>query len=65
MKETAGAQTLQLLVIEKVLEDKYDVSDKEVDAEFNKFKEQLGENFEQTLAQEGHTQESFKELSSL
>ena len=62
MKESAGEQTLQLIVIEKVLDDKYDVTDKEVDAEFDKFKEQLGESFEQTIAQEGHTPESFKDF---
>ena len=46
MKDSVGEQALQLIVIEKVLNDKYDVTDKEVDAEVNKMKEQLGENFD-------------------
>ena len=65
MKGIVGEQTLQLLIIEKVLDDKYDVSDKEIDEEYKKSEEQLGEAFEQTLAQEGHTPESFKKLIGL
>lgn len=65
MKGIVGDQTLQLLIIEKVLEDKYDVTDKEIDAEYKKTEEELGEAFEPTLAQEGHTPESFKKFLRL
>ncbi len=65
MKDIVGEQTLQMLVIEKVLEDKYKVTDKEIDAEYKKTEEELGEAFEMSLAQEGHTPESFKKFLRL
>ncbi|MFJ8263464.1 peptidylprolyl isomerase [Rummeliibacillus sp. NPDC094406] len=60
MKDSVGDSALQLIIIEKVLNDKYKVTDKEVDAEFNKQKEQMGSNFEQTLAAQNLTEKSFK-----
>lgn len=65
MKASVGEQALQVLMIEKVLEDKYDVSDKEIQAEFDKQKEQMGENFEATLESQGQTTESFKKYIRL
>ncbi|MGF9977638.1 peptidylprolyl isomerase [Viridibacillus arvi] len=61
MKSAAGTQTLQTLVIKSVLEDKYKITDKEVEAEFKKQKEAMGESFEQTLAAQGLTEKDFKE----
>lgn len=65
MKDSVGEQAMQMMVLEKVLEDKYKVDDKKVDEEFNKNKEQLGDNFEAFLAQQGQTPDSFKKMIRL
>ncbi|PLR86675.1 MULTISPECIES: peptidylprolyl isomerase [Bacillus] len=54
MKEKHGEQALQELVFEKVLSDKYEVSDKEINKKVEEVKEQLGPNYEQALAQYGY-----------
>ena len=59
-----GEQTLQLLVIEKVLDDKYEISDKEVDEAINEMKEQFGEDFDAIFAQQGHTEEELEKNPS-
>ena len=66
MKEKVGAQALQQLVYEKVLSEKYEVTEKELDAKVAELKEQLGENFEAALAQYGYAdEEDFKETMKL
>ncbi|MEI4770363.1 peptidylprolyl isomerase [Psychrobacillus sp. FJAT-51614] len=65
MKSSIGDQAFQLLMIEKVLDSKYDVSKKEVDAQLKADKEQLGENFEAMIAQQGYTEESYKKYLEL
>lgn len=66
MKEKVGAQALQQLVYEKVLSEKYEVTDKELDAKVAELKEQLGDNFEAALAQYGYAdEEDFKETMKL
>ncbi len=65
MKDAQGEQTLQLLVLEKVLEDKYKVTDKQVDAEIQEMKDQLGDQFEGYIAQQGQTEESLKKVMRL
>lgn len=65
MKASIGDQAFQLLMIEKVLDSKYDVTDKQVDAQLKADKEQLGENFETLLAQQGYTEESYKKYLRL
>ncbi|WP_449620511.1 peptidylprolyl isomerase [Robertmurraya sp. Marseille-Q9965] len=65
MKKTYGEQVLQQLVYEKVLSDKYEVTDEELDAKLNEVKEQLGSNFEMALAQYQMTEETFKESLKL
>jgi foldase protein PrsA len=66
MKEKVGSQALQQLVYEKVLSEKYEVTDKELDAKVDELKEQLGENFEAALAQYGYAnEEDFKETMKL
>ncbi|WP_433748660.1 peptidylprolyl isomerase [Falsibacillus pallidus] len=57
MKDKYGEQALQQLVFEKVLSDKYKVTDKEVDEKVKNIKEQLGPNFEQALQQYGYKNE--------
>ncbi len=65
MKSSVGKQALQVLVIEKVLASKYEVTDKEVDAQFDKEKKEMGENFEQFLAQQGQTEAGYKKYIRL
>ncbi|ETP68345.1 foldase [Planococcus glaciei] len=65
MKTSVGDQALQILMIEKVLADKYEVTDKEIDAEYKKSEEEMGESFEQFLAQNNQTEESYKKVIRL
>ncbi|MET0785879.1 MAG: peptidylprolyl isomerase [Paenisporosarcina sp.] len=65
MKTSVGKQALQVLLIEKVLESEYDVSDKEIKAQFESEKKQMGEGFDQYLAQQGQTEESYKKYIKL
>lgn len=60
MKDKYGEQTLQQMVFEKVLNDKYKVDEKEIDEEIDALKEQYGEQFELFLMQNQLTDE--KEL---
>jgi foldase protein PrsA len=65
MKSSIGDQAFQLLMIEKVLDSKYDVTKEEVEAQLKADKEQLGENFEAMIAQQGYTEESYKKYLEL
>ena len=60
IKEIAGDQLLQQVVIEKILNDKYKVTDKEVEKELSSVKEQYGEGYEAALAQNNLTEEALK-----
>ncbi|MFK3961391.1 peptidylprolyl isomerase [Guptibacillus hwajinpoensis] len=63
LKDQAGEAVLSDLVQTKILEDKYDVSDKEVDAELDKIKEnfETDEQLEQALQSNGYKDlEQFK-----
>lgn len=55
-----GAEALKKLITLKVLEDKYDVSEKDVDKELETVKEQVGEEFDQVLAMQGLTEDELK-----
>src|SRR5690625_2796625 len=57
LKKRSGEQVLQEIVSVKVLEDQYEVDDKKVDEQVDDAKEQLGENFEMWLMQEGYGDE--------
>lgn len=65
MKDSVGEQFIQMAVLDKVLSDKYKVTDKQIDAELDKMKEQLGDNLDAYLAQQGQTVESFKKIVRL
>jgi len=65
MKKSYGQNVLQQLVYEKILSEKYEVTDEELDAKFNEVKEQLGANFEMALMQYNMTEESFKDSLKL
>ncbi|MFC4353558.1 peptidylprolyl isomerase [Chryseomicrobium palamuruense] len=65
MKASIGDQALQLLMIEKTLDSKYDVSDEQVQAALDADKEEYGENFEAYIAQQGYNEESYKKFLKL
>ena len=66
LKEANGEQVLQNLVYEKVLSEKYKVTDKELDKRVEEIKAELGDNFEMALAQYGYEDEDdFKEQMKL
>lgn len=60
IKNLAGVQLLEQVMIEKILNDKYDVSNEDVEAEFNSLKEQYGDEFASALSQSGLTEESLR-----
>jgi foldase protein PrsA len=68
MKEKYGPQmeqALQELMQKKVLSDKYEVTDEELDKEVKTAKEQLGDQYEMFLAQYGLDEDGFKEFLKL
>ena len=58
MKDKVGQSVLQELLYSKVLSDKYEVTDKDVDAKVKEMKDQLGDNFEMALLQSGFEDEA-------
>lgn len=63
LKKRSGEQVLQEMVSVKVLEDKYEVDDKKIDEQVDDAKDQLGENFEMWLMQEGYgDEETFRDF---
>ncbi|MBU8880017.1 peptidylprolyl isomerase [Bacillus sp. FJAT-29790] len=63
MKEKYGEPVLRELVYEKVLSEKYKVTDKELNEKVDEAKEQLGANFEMALMQYGlKNEEDLKEM---
>ncbi|HET7628164.1 MAG TPA: peptidylprolyl isomerase [Bacillales bacterium] len=65
LKQTAGKQVLQQMVYEKILDKKYDVSEK-LEKEFNKYKDQQGDQFETWLHSQGfQNEEQFKQQLKL
>lgn len=61
MKNRTGESVLKEMVVTKVLEDKYKVTDKEVNAELKKIKDELGDNYKSALEQQGMTEKELKE----
>lgn len=60
VKELAGAQLLEQIMLERILEDKYKVTKEEVEEEFKTLKEQYGDQFAAQLAAAGLTEDSLK-----
>lgn len=58
MKDRYGDQVLQEMIYEKVLSDKYTVTDKEVKAKVKELKDQMGENFDTALQSSGYSSEA-------
>lgn len=63
MKESAGPAALQKLILKDVLEENYgkDVTDKKINAEFDKQKKSYGEQFDTLLKQANLTEKSYKD----
>ncbi|MFB1051108.1 peptidylprolyl isomerase [Paraliobacillus sp. JSM ZJ581] len=57
LKAANGESVLQQLVTEKILNDKYEVSDEEIDKQVETYKEQYGEQWETILEQSGYADE--------
>ena len=53
LKDNAGADALNMLVQQKVLDDKYNVSDKEIDKKLNEYKKSMGDQLNQLIDQKG------------
>ncbi len=60
VKNLAGAQLLEQVMIEKILNEKYEVTEEDVDAEFKSVKEQLGDEFEAAMAESGLTEKTLR-----
>src|SRR5699024_563848 len=60
LKERSGDSILQELVTFKILEDKYEVSEEEIEKQFNELKEQVGDNFDELLEMQNLTEEDIK-----
>ncbi|HWK21699.1 MAG TPA: peptidylprolyl isomerase [Ureibacillus sp.] len=61
IKSLAGNALLEQVVIEQVLENNYKVTDDEIDEQFNSVKEQYGDSFKDVLAQNGLTEDTFRD----
>ncbi|HLR15945.1 MAG TPA: peptidylprolyl isomerase [Bacillota bacterium] len=63
LKERYGEEVLYDLITTEVLSGNFEISDEEVDAEIDHFKEQLGDQFELWMMQEGFSdEEELREL---
>ncbi|ATP41782.1 foldase [Solibacillus sp. R5-41] len=60
IKDIAGDELLQQVVIEKILNEKYKVTEEEIEKEFKAVKEQLGDGLDAALAQSNLTEEGLK-----
>ncbi|WP_431027899.1 peptidylprolyl isomerase [Lysinibacillus sp. LZ02] len=61
IKKLAGAPLLEQVVVNKILNDKYKVTDEDIQAEYDAIKEQYGDQFQMALASSGLTEETFKQ----
>lgn len=61
LKTTAGQQALEKVIVMQVLENNYEVSDDEVNKEWDAFKESYGDSYESMLGMYGYTEASYKE----
>lgn len=63
LKDRYGEQVLHEMVVTEVLDDKYEVTEKEIEEEVEKYKEQVGGQFDQALSQMGFkTEEDFRKV---
>ncbi|MFJ7668167.1 peptidylprolyl isomerase [Lysinibacillus sp. NPDC097195] len=60
-KTLTGSYVLQQMVTEKVLADKYEVTDKEIKEQYDATAAQFGDSFAQALSENGLTEQGFKD----
>lgn len=60
LKVRSGAEVLSELVTYKVLEHNYDVSEEDIDAEYERLQEQVGEDFDEMLEMQGITADDLR-----
>src|SRR5699024_5414832 len=60
MISSVGGESLKKLMTLKVLEDKYEVSEEDIDKELEDLKEQVGDEFDQVLAMQGVTEDELR-----
>lgn len=66
MKDRYGEAVIKEMVYEKVLADKYEVTDKEVTAKLDELKKQMGTNFDMALQSSGYkSEDDFKRALKL
>ncbi len=66
LKDRYGESVLRELVTVEVLNDKYDVSDKQIDKEVQNVKDQLGDQFQSVLQRQGFKDEqAFRKMLKL
>lgn len=65
IKRLAGVPSieglLEQVVLEKVLNEEYEITDEDIEKEFDKYAEQYGDQFEALLSQSGFTEDTFKD----
>ena len=61
IKDIAGEQLLQQVVVEKILNDKYEVTDEEVQEQYDTYAQQYGDQMAAVLEANGLTEETFKQ----
>lgn len=61
VKSLAGTALLEQVVMDKILSEKYKVTDEEIKKELETYKAQYGDQFESLLSANGLTEETFKE----
>ncbi|MGM9950463.1 MAG: peptidylprolyl isomerase [Lysinibacillus sp.] len=61
IKKLAGPQLLQQVVVEKVLNDKYEVTDEEIQEKYELYVQQYGDQMATVLEANGYTEETFKQ----
>lgn len=62
LKDRHGEEILQELVTVEVLNDKYDVSDDQVDKEIKKMKDQLGEQYDMAIEQQFGSEDELRNM---
>lgn len=61
LKTMAGPKLLEQLVVKQVLENTYEVSEEDLNKEFDSFKEMYGESYNSVLEMYGYTEEAYKD----
>lgn len=59
--DLAGTSLLEQVVMDKILTEKYKVTDDEIQEQYDTYAEQYGDDFASALASNGYTEDTFKE----